>query len=46
VTSEDQVVAVHEVIAALRGGQSFGTVIIGGNSLGSNDRHLRGRDLT
>lgn len=39
VTSEDQAVAVHEVIAALRGGQlggrSFGTVIIGGHSLGS-----------
>jgi pimeloyl-ACP methyl ester carboxylesterase len=38
-TSEDQAVAVHEVIAALRGGQlggqSFGTVIIGGHSLGS-----------
>ena len=38
-TTEDQALAVHEVIQALRagqlGGQSFGTVIIGGHSLGS-----------
>jgi pimeloyl-ACP methyl ester carboxylesterase len=39
VTSEDQALAVHEVIAALRagqvGGRPFSTVILGGHSLGS-----------
>jgi len=38
-TSEDQALAVHEVIQALRtgqlGGQAFPTVVIGGHSLGS-----------
>jgi pimeloyl-ACP methyl ester carboxylesterase len=39
VTAEDQALAVHEVIGALRGGQlrgqSFSSVVIGGHSLGS-----------